>query len=262
MARHPIFAVMDLPSLIRHHLDERAGRDRIRILFAVESGSRAWGFHSPDSDYDVRFCYVHEPEWYLSIEDRSDFIEFPKDEVLDIVGYDLRKLLKLSRASNAKIYEWIQSPVRYRADTAFLDALRDLAPGYYSPRSGMHHYLGLARNTFESYLQGEAVRLKKYFYALRPLFAARWIAERNECPPMEFAPLRTIVADPAIQQAVDHLLDLKSGVDEKYTMTPLELLQTFIATELKDLGEVARQLPARQTGVEPLNRLFRNTVGL
>ena len=159
-----------MKEIILEQLKKLEQQRDIKILFACESGSRGWGFHSPDSDYDVRFVYVHKKDWYLSIEDRKDFIEFPKDDILDITGYELRKMLKLFRSSNAVIFEWIQSPVMYRKNEAFLERIKLLVKEYYSPKAGLHHYLGLTRNTFEAYLQAERVKLKNTFM----LYASCW----------------------------------------------------------------------------------------
>src|SRR5688572_12611281 len=147
----------------------------VKILYACESGSRAWGFASPDSDYDVRFIYVHKMDYYLSIDEQRDVIELPINDVLDINGWELRKALRLFRKSNAPLYEWLQSPIVYAADPGFVDGLKSLMSGIFSARAGMHHYLSMAKSVFDSELSGEMVKLKKYFYALRPILAAMWI---------------------------------------------------------------------------------------
>lgn len=234
----------------------------IEILFACESGSRAWGFHSPDSDYDVRFVYVHKKDWYLSIEDRKDFIEFPKDEILDIVGYDLRKMLKLFRSSNAKIFEWIQSPVMYKRDDAFVNNIKALFDEYFSAKAGLHHYLGLTRNTFENYLQTERIKLKKYFYALRPVLAANWIVKHNTCPPMEFAALREMVNNEQVSKRIDLLLEQKAGVGEGFEISPDPLLHHFIQEQMAAAEAHAKQLEPRRVPAHQLNLLFQQTTGL
>jgi uncharacterized protein len=241
------------------NLEEERG---IRILYACESGSRAWGFHSPDSDYDVRFIYAHPKEWYLGIEERKDFIEFPKDPVLDITGYDIRKMLRLFRASNAKIFEWIQSPVVYAQDDAFLEGLRTLVPRYFSPKAGLHHYLGLAKNTVEQHLQADPVKLKKYFYALRPVLAARWIAERDVCPPMEFHLLREMVEDAAVQERIDRLLAQKAVAGEGEMIGRDKVLDDFIQAERSRCGAHAEGLERKESEAAPLNHLFQKTIGI
>jgi len=116
----------------------------VRVLYACESGSRAWGFASQDSDYDVRFIYVHSRDWYLSIEDRRDVIEEPIREGLDLSGWELRKTLRLLRKSNPPLLEWLKSPVVYAWDEAFVADFRQLADEYYSPARCFQHYLHMA----------------------------------------------------------------------------------------------------------------------
>src|SRR4051794_14574214 len=89
----------------------------VRVLYACESGSRAWGFASRDSDYDVPFLYVHERDWYLSVDDRRDVLEYPLRDELDVSGWELRKALRLLRKSNPPLLEWLNSPMVYRDDS-------------------------------------------------------------------------------------------------------------------------------------------------
>jgi uncharacterized protein len=232
----------------------------VSILYACESGSRAWGFASPDSDYDVRFIYTRPLNDYLSIYDKKDVIELPVNEVLDIGGWDVRKALQLLLKSNATLYEWLQSPIVYMNDSTLRDELLAIAPEYFSGRAGCHHYLSLTRNTFEYDLQGEQVRIKKYFYALRPLLAAQWIIERNTVPPMVFDKLRTLVTDNKWQQTVDDLMVQKQAANEKHTIPAIPLLQDWIADMMARCKEKADQLPALQHDTSALNILFRKFI--
>jgi len=167
--------------------------ENITILYACESGSRAWGFASPDSDFDVRFIYARPLKNYLGITELQDNVGLPVNEVLDIGGWDIKKALKLFLKSNSTLYEWLQSPIVYRGDSAFADDLRKLMPEYFSLRSGANHYLSMAYNTLREDLQTEQVKLKRYFYALRPALACLWIVKKQSVPPMEFTHLRVII---------------------------------------------------------------------
>lgn len=158
-----------MKSIIVEKLSEIGESNQVKNLFAIESGSRAWGFPSPDRDYDVRFIYVHSKEYYLSVDEQRDVIELPINDLLDINGWELRKALRLFKKSNGPLYEWLQSPIVYTQNTEFVDELKNLMPHYFSPRATMHHYLSMAKTVFESDLGGGEVRLKKYFYALRPI---------------------------------------------------------------------------------------------
>lgn len=243
-------------------LEEIEQTKNVTILFAIESGSRAWGFHSPDSDYDVRFVYMHQKDWYLGIEDRKDFIELPVNEVFDVVGYDIRKMLRFFRTTNGKIYEWIQSPVVYRKHGNFMEEIKQLIPEYYSAKAGLHHYLGLTKNTLDNELQGEQVKLKKYFYALRPVLAALWITKKHECPPMEFRHLRTLITDDKLNMAIDRLLEKKVQVDEKFLTEPDSMVHGFIKTTFDLCSEHAKGLQKKETDAGSLNMLFQKTIGL
>ncbi|MGB8194276.1 MAG: nucleotidyltransferase domain-containing protein [Chitinophagaceae bacterium] len=251
-----------MKEIIIGKLSEIEREKSVRILYACESGSRAWGFHSPDSDYDVRFIYVHDKNWYLGIEDKKDHLEFPITDELDILGYDLRKMLKLFRGSNAKIYEWLQSPVVYRKDDAFLSHIHSFMPVYYSLRSGIHHYLGLTKNTFDNELQQPEVKLKKYFYALRPVLAATWITNKQSFPPMEFAQLRTLIKGTDTDHKIEELLQKKIQVGEGYVMQPDMDMNEFIRRQMDYCLQAAASFQPSATEAEPLNQFFRNTIGI
>ena len=185
----------DIQKEIQENLDAIEERYKVKILLAVESGSRAWGFASPDSDYDVRFIYMHRPEEYLRIDAMKDVIEWQLDEVLDINGWDLRKALLAFGKGNPNVMEWANSPIIYRKASEW-DALRAAAMGYFSEKSALCHYYGTANSTLHGFLSGDMVRYKKYFYALRPLLCCRWIERYHSVPPMEFEKLLTMFSEP------------------------------------------------------------------
>jgi len=215
----------------------------VRILYACESGSRAWGFPSPDSDYDVRFIYSHPADWYLTLDDGPDTLNFPVDEELDLAGWELRKALKLLRGSNAALFEWLQSPVVYAEATGFRAALEPELPMCWNPRAGLHHYAGLMRRGVMDDLTGTDVRLKRLFYALRSTLAARWIQQRPaELPPMEFHVLRESL--PAeLNAIVDELLARKATADEKTTVAHPASLVAFLQTEYEATLAARETLP-------------------
>lgn len=230
----------------------------IRILYACESGSRAWGFPSPDSDYDVRFIYVHPLAWYLGLDENPDTLNFPVDAELDLAGWELRKALRLLRGSNAALFEWLQSPIVYHEAPGFRVQLAPLLPLAFNGKAGLHHYLGQLRRGVEEDLIGVEVRLKRLFYALRSALAARWIREKHALPPMEFAPLRALL--PAeLQGVVDDLLAQKAHSNEKTMVARPAALVEFLAAEYA-AGQAARAgLPvARPTGLhEALEAVLR-----
>ncbi|MBC6698679.1 nucleotidyltransferase domain-containing protein [Hymenobacter puniceus] len=231
----------------------------IRVLYACESGSRAWGFPSPDSDYDVRFIYSHPADWYLTLDEGPDTLSFPVDEALDLAGWELRKALKLLRGSNAALFEWVQSPVVYREAAGFLSALQPLLPACWNPRAGLHHYLGQLRRGVEEDLTTEQVRLKRLFYALRSTLAARWIQRYpDKVPPMKFAALRELLP-PALDGVVDELLIRKATADEKTTVPRPAALVAFLQQEYA-AGQTARAtlpVPRHPEPTAALEAVFR-----
>ncbi len=249
---------------VARRLDAIESEDGVRIVFACESGSRAWGFASTDSDYDVRFIYVRPRDWYLSIdmERRRDVIERPVDAVWDINGWDLRKALGLLRKSNPPLLEWLDSPIVYRERGPVAAQLRELAATYYSPRACHFHYLQMAKGNFREYLKGETVWRKKYFYLLRPLLACRYIERGLGQVPMEFDVLveRTL-DEPDVREAVARLLVEKRAGSELGRGPADPVLSAFIDAEVAR-HQAAPAPPKRDSApaIEPLNALFRAAV--
>ena len=232
----------------------------IRILYACESGSRAWGFPSPDSDYDVRFIYCHPAAWYLTLDEGRDTLDFALDDNdLDLAGWELRKTLRLLRGSNAALFEWLQSPVVYHEALAFRARLAPLLPAAFNLKAGLHHYLGQLRRGVEDDLVDEEVRLKRLFYALRSALAARWIRERHTLPPMEFGTLRQLLPA-ALAEEMNALLARKTSADEKTVVARPALLAAFLREELA-AGQAGREsLPVRQP-VQPGHRAVGLQIG-
>lgn len=236
-------------------------RDNVRVLYACESGSRGWGFASPDSDYDVRFLYVHPPEWYLRVEAPRDVIELPIDDELDVCGWEWRKALGLLKGANPTLIEWLDSPIVYQQDEATIDALKALVPKWFSPLRARWHYYSMARKNFRGYLQGGEVRLKKYFYVLRPLLAVRWVEAGKGVPPMRFADLLAgSELDASLHQEIDELLERKQRAGEAMYGPRRPLLHVFILAELAR-GETPPALPDSRDGdISELDQLLMTTV--
>lgn len=228
----------------------------VHILYACESGSRAWGFESGDSDFDVRFIYLHRPAWYLTVQRGRDVIERPIDDMLDISGWDLPKALGLLRKSNPPLLEWLQSPIVYQRQGSLLDRLHQLLPLYYSPVSCVCHYLHMARGNQRQYLQGNTVWLKKYFYVLRPLFACLWIERGFGTPPTEFGVLvERIVDEPDLQEAIDALLACKRAGQELDEGPRIPAISDFVDCHLARLSSEALA-PAETQDNAALDELF------
>ncbi|QTD45315.1 nucleotidyltransferase domain-containing protein [Ottowia testudinis] len=237
----------------------------VTVLFACESGSRGWGFASPDSDYDVRFIYVNRLPWYLTALPQRDVIELPISDVLDINGWDLRKALGLLRESNPTLLEWLRSPIVYRQDDAAMGTFATLAQAHFSRVRAWHHYAAMAKKNFREYLQGDAVRYKKYLYVLRPLLAARWIAAHDAgAPPMRFAELAEQVLDAgrdaALIDEINRLLEVKMRAGEAATSARWTGLHEFITRELAHHADHPLQAPAPRADVRELDAYLLDTV--
>ncbi|MCP4219265.1 MAG: nucleotidyltransferase domain-containing protein, partial [bacterium] len=233
----------------------------ITILWACESGSRGWGFPSPDSDYDVRFIYMRDTHWYLSIDKRKEYLEFPITENLDIGGWDITKALRLLAKSNATVFEWLQSPIVYLSQHGFQESLLQMAQDYFCPKTAMHHYLGIAKNSLDSDLDGNQIHIKKCFYVLRPLLCAMWINSHQTIPPMNFHQLMPLIAhDTSLTMKIRDLLNQKENAVEKEIITPVKEIQRFIETHLEICSEAAGKLTSKQMPRDPLNVFFRKTL--
>jgi uncharacterized protein len=212
----------------------------VQIFYACESGSRAWGFPSTDSDYDVRFLYIRPRDWYLSVdvEKKRDVIEVPISDELDVSGWDIRKALMLLKKSNPPLLEWLNSPIIYRQNFRITELLRELLPAYYSPVACFHHYLNMAQGNFKEYLKGDIVWVKKYFYVLRPLLAIRWIEESDEIVPMTLGALiEKTVHDHELKATIADLIQLKQNGAELDRGPAIPRLSQFIKDELDRLGK-------------------------
>ena len=246
--------------LIIQKLKEIEQAENIRILHAVESGSRAWGFPSPDSDYDVRFIYVRNPEFYLKLEKTRDVIELPINDMLDINGWDLNKTLRLLHSTNPTLFEWMSSPVIYR-QTEFIDQLRPMMDTYFSCKSGLYHYLSMAERNYKEFLQGDSVKVKKYFYVLRPILACKWILRTHTKPPMLFSQLADAELEDSLKPVVDQLLDLKMNTPEIKQIPRVAEINDYLDRTIENLKAEIAVFPAEhQPDWAPLNQLFLQTL--
>lgn len=234
----------------------------IEILLACETGSRAWGFPSPDSDYDVRFIYRHKKNWYLSLNEQKDTIEemFDNNEI-DLSGWDLKKSLKLLWKSNPPLLERIQSPIIYISDKAFLEEINDLAKSTYSKIATMHHYLNMAIKMYSEIKDNKNVKLKKLFYALRTSIACIWIIEKEEIPPIVFQTmLEQLDIEKNITDRIYELIALKATKNENYIHFEEKEINIFIEKCIEKAENISKQLPASNGKIDDLNSFFIKTL--
>lgn len=205
----------------------------VKILFSCESGSRGWGFPSPDSDFDARFIYLRPLSFYLSVSENADHLSFPINDELDIYGWDLKKVLQLMRKSNTTPFEWLQSPIVYWERGNFRSELWGLCPGFFNRRSNVHHYLGIAKNAMDTIINGQEIKIKKLFYVLRPLLSAKWCLGKKEIAPMTIGALSSLLPSD-LQMAIEELVAFKSTVTEGRVVKIGERLKSFIDEEFKN----------------------------
>jgi predicted nucleotidyltransferase len=230
---------------------------KVRVLLAVESGSRAWGFPSTDSDYDVRFLYVNEPEWYLSLHEERDVIEYTSDDdLLDLNGWDLRKAFRLLLKGNAAVYEWLQSPVIYAADEDFIKRTWEVAPAYFPLKAGLHHYLGVVKGVLDE-LTAPQVKVKRCFYGLRAALAARWIIEKCSVPPMTFDSLKDPLHQaPELFSFIESLRQEKALKTESFIIAQPQMLKCFLEETVTTAEATFESLPNPQGDKQIINDFF------
>ncbi len=241
---------------------------QVRILLACESGSRGWGFSSPDSDYDARFVYVHQPDWYLTVNERTgpgqpqrDVIELPIADDLDVSGWDLRKALRLVSKSNPTLLEWLQSPLVYRQDPAATAALLEVAGVFYSPLGTWWHYFNMAKGNYRGYLRGDRIRTKKYLYVLRPVLACKWIEDGRGMPPMAFERLlEALLPAGPLREAIDALLAKKRLAAEIEDGPRVPAISDFLDTELVRMAASVPRLKPGNGDPRALDELFRQLI--
>ena len=231
----------------------------VRVLLAVESGSRAWEFASPDSDYDVRFIYVRPEKDYLRLEEVRDVIELPINGILDINGWDLQKTLRLLYRSNPTLFEWFSSPIVY-VETEFADQFREIMTDYYSTKKSLYHYISMAEGNYREFLTGETVKAKKYFYVLRPVLACRWVIDRKTPPPMLFSELAAAELPDRLRSEAERLLDLKMNSPEVKEIPRIDILNEYLDESIADIkGRIAGMEDPDNNWVR-LNDLFLRTI--
>jgi predicted nucleotidyltransferase len=248
-----------MQTIITDKITDIAKEYGIRILFACESGSRGWQFPSPDSDYDVRFIYARPMDDYLSVAERDDRIGFPMNDELDVYGWDIRKVLQLIRKSNTTPFEWLQSPIVYMQQPGFRDELWALCGQYFDRRSNVRHYLGIARSALDTVVNNDEIKIKKLFYVLRPLLAAKWCVEKNSIAPMSIQPLMNLMPT-GLQQLTTDLIACKSTAPEGYMIKIDPVLKQYIDREYEAGMLASAETPKVSFEVEPLDAFFRKII--
>ena len=248
-------------NIILNELKELEKKENIKILFAVESGSRAWGFESKDSDYDVRFVYVRPLEWYMSISKRKNTLEVMINEDLDFAGWDLNKAVELLAKSNPPLGEWLNSSIVYTEKDNIIAEFDKLFDKYLRENALVYHYLSMASKDIETLREKREIKLKKYFYMLRSLLASKWVMLYHEKPPILLSELLTLVKNEAIQREVDKLLEIKKAGDESTKIVGNEIINEFIFDTKKEVEEMVKEIPnSKNTDLKFLDKFFLDKV--
>ncbi len=249
-----------MKEIIRKRLKEIEERKKLKILFAVESGSRTWGFSSKDSDYDLRFVYIRPLEWYLSIEDKRDVVEYPISDLLDISGWDLQKALYLFRSSNPSLLEWLRSPIIYLNDTSCLEQLKALSEEYFSVKANIYHYLNMANSNYSKYLEQDKIKIKKHLYILKALLSCRWLENNQSLPPLEFEKLlRSQLEQGSLYKEIEKLVQNKISGNEIDLELIVGIIDNFIESELEYYQDYVKSIDDNsKMSFIKLNQLFRD----
>lgn len=246
--------------LVPRKLKEIEEQYDVVVLWAVESGSRAWGFASPDSDFDVRFIYKRKPKAYLKLNPDRDVIEIPIDETWDVCGWDLDKALKLLQKSNPTLYEWMHSPIVYYGE-GFPQRTEKLLKEYFDEYKMINHYLSMCKRHIKEYLCGHSIIPKKYLYALRSILACRWIRHYHTAPPVLFETLCQAVLPQSMNNSIEYLLNLKRNTQEKAVIPPIQEVNEFLDEQILEMTCYLKTItPKKSLGWDDLNQFFLNEV--
>jgi predicted nucleotidyltransferase len=247
--------------LILQRLKDIESRYDVKILLAVESGSRAWGFASKDSDYDVRFVYVHRKEWYLTLVEGRDVIEeLDSDGVMDFAGWDLKKALLLMGKGNCAFAEWLNSPIIYYKDEEFFKSVSRLKEDYFRKVSAVNHYYHMAMNHDKRYLEKRGCEMKKFMYHLRGLLAAKYAALYGTYPPVLFGDLvDKLVCNISIKAEIADLVRLKRESRDHNTMIVSDSLILFAERLAAEIESMLGTFPEeKQMDYQKLDLFFLN----
>jgi predicted nucleotidyltransferase len=242
----------------------------IKVLYACEAGSRAWGFPSKKSDYDVRFIYINRKNWYLSIDQKRDVIEIPKrdsismpiDEQLDLSGWELTKALRLFRKSNPSLLEWLHSSIVYWQAFSTITQMRQIEQEVFSPVICLQHYLKMGKRNFRDCLQSEGIKIKKYINALRPILAAKWIEAHQAFPPIEFqAMVDCLITSGELKDAISNTIEQKMKGEELNSILNIMIINQYLQKEIGHLEAYAQKIEkVISDPVSDLDELFRVTL--
>ncbi len=197
----------------------------------------------------------------IDLEEQRDVIEYPIVDDIDLNGWDVRKGLRLYWKSNPAFVEWVQSPITCLEQGTFRADARSALPLIYTPERGIHHYRSMAKINYRGYLRQPVVRLKKYFYVLRPLLAARWVTQTGRPPPVALEELLPLLqGEPTVLAEIHKLLALKRNTPELGLAPAVPVLNAFIEAELQAAPVDVPKKPRSAEVLGQLNQIFRRAL--
>ncbi|WP_156291630.1 nucleotidyltransferase domain-containing protein [Oceanobacillus salinisoli] len=253
-----------MEEIIISKLKELETGHRVKILYACEAGSRSWGLHTNESDFDVRFIYIHPPNYYLSIDPvgigkKKDVINVPIDKSLDIHGWELTKALRLFRKSNPALLEWMHAGIVYHEAFSTMKEMKKMEPGIFSAKTCIHHYVNMAKNNFSKISQQEEINIKMYIHAVRPILLAKWMIKHQTFPPIHFLTLTEDLVHES--EEIRLLTEIKTNKQHIESLNDKKL-NSFINKEIRQLEELVKDVPMKKSYhiTERLNHLFQHTL--
>jgi len=254
-------------TIIEYKLKKIEKEHNIKIILAIESGSRAWGFPSINSDYDVRFIFVRCKNDYLSVKQQRDVFEtdiLHASELgvpLDLNGWDIRKALYLAAKSNAVLFEWLQSPIKYLSDDLIVADLMKFAQKAVSIDYVKRHYFKLMSSVFQQIKENDSVKLKLYCYALRPALSLKWLDQFGTVPPMDMNSLcKGVVNCTRLEKEISELIVLKENSQEKDIIPHNKNINSYIELMLEKSVLEAKKTVDEKSILEA-NIFFRKVIG-
>ena len=233
-----------------------AEENNFKIMYACESGSRVWGFDSPDSDYDIRFIYVQPFENYLTLRrDVKDTFNITIDK-FDISGWDIKKAMNLFMSTNPSLFEWLRSPDVYVEPDETIKQLQKWAHEYYNPIANMGHYYSMTMGHYNKYVADKKeINIKKYLYTIRSALAVNWIKRTSVVPPLNI--LTLVHAHGNLRHHVHELVQLKRQSDENTVVEVDPEMSEFVRTELYNMPSIK---PIKKLPLDHIDNLFRQAV--
>ena len=256
-----------LKEQIINKINQIESNHSIKVLYACDAGSRAWGIASENSDYDVRFIYIHKPTYYLSIDpvgigNKKDTIDIDQTTsgecTIDLHGWELTKALRLFRKSNPTLFEWIHSDIVYHSFTSTIDRIYELEPKIFDTKPCIFHYIHMAKSNYHKCLETKG-NVKDYLHVIRPLLISKWVENFHQFPPLNFKALIDNISNGAIKDIITQIFEMKiTGTIKRFDDTTLH---AFIEQEIIRLESIAKSLQAsKKNYTEELDQLFQDAL--